>query len=93
MLYLSIFLLLLARQTIQQTLLASVLTAWQEGQQHHNEEPPDREWVLQEYDFIIVGAGTAGCTLANRLTENPNWMVNIVFHYYLDNTKSTGTDK
>ena len=33
---------------------------------------------MRSFDYIIVGAGTAGCVLANRLTENPSIQVLLV---------------
>jgi choline dehydrogenase len=36
------------------------------------------DFARKTYDFVIIGGGTAGLTLAARLTENPRVTVGVI---------------
>ncbi|KAG0256035.1 hypothetical protein DFQ27_005927, partial [Actinomortierella ambigua] len=44
---------------------------------------------LEHYDFIICGGGTAGCVLARRLAENPDYKILVLEAGYSDDVPSS----
>lgn len=48
--------------------VANLFSSSRDKSYNQNAEP-------KEYDFIVVGGGTAGCVVTNRLSEITSWNV------------------
>lgn len=61
--------------TAQLSVFQSVLQYYREAVDIPAGSVPDSTTFLKEYDFVVVGAGSGGSVVTNRLTEVRDWSV------------------
>ncbi|KEY71327.1 hypothetical protein S7711_05918 [Stachybotrys chartarum IBT 7711] len=74
--------------TIFSTVLLFRLTACRPAHATHARIIERQTDLLDEYDYIIVGAGTVGLTVADRISESGEYTVLAIEYGYLDSSES-----